>query len=207
MEFRSLFVSFTDDQHIENGVFEKDLFISYSSKDYDWVKESLLSLLDQNDIKYIIHSRDFVPGKAFIDNMADSVYNCRKVILIMTANYLSSGFCKDEMRMAMHRETSKDDASLIVVRIDNSIKTADIPKGLRHRTFIDVTSQEEVATWQRRILDHVRSDVRSAPDSLTSDESLQESDKKSLLEMFKLKKKKKKRNNLNNGEQELANQV
>ncbi|XP_022802355.1 leucine-rich repeats and immunoglobulin-like domains protein 1 isoform X1 [Stylophora pistillata] len=194
----------------EDGFFTKDVFISYSGKDYDWVKEFLMPPLDHNQINYIIHSRDFVPGKTFIENMADSVYNSRKVILIMSANYLASGFCKDEMYMATHRESARNDASLIVVRIDNSIKTADIPKILRHRTFIDVTSQEEVATWENRILDYVRSDSRPVPtprsaiESVTSNESMQFSETRNLLSKFKLKKKRKVPNNGRNVEQELV---
>lgn len=176
------------------------MFISYSTKDYDWVQQSLLPVLDENGIKYIIHSRDFVPGKAWLDNMADSVYNSRKVILVMSMNYLSSGFCKDEMRMAIHRCSERDDSSLIVVRIDN-IKSSDIPKSLRHRTFIDVTSKEETTTWQRRILEYVRSVISSG--SVTLDESFNEPDTKSLLSMFKLKRKKKP----NNVERELENQA
>ncbi|XP_078360730.1 uncharacterized protein LOC144645125 [Oculina patagonica] len=184
----------------DNHVFDNDLFISYSTKDYEWIQESLLTVLDENRIKYIIHSRDFVPGKAWHDNMADSVYNSRKVILVMSANYLSSGFCKDEMRMAMHRDSARDDSSLIVVRIDD-IKSCDIPKPLRHRTFIDVTSKEEIATWQRRILEHVRSDNRS--ESMTSDESVNVSDTRSLLSRLKLKRTKKN----NNVGRELENQA
>lgn len=193
---------FTDDN--EDGFFTKDLFISYSGKDYDWVKEHLMPLLDHNQIDYIIHSRDFEPGKAWIENMADSVYNSRKVMLIMSANYLASGFCKDEMYMATHRESARNDASLIVVRIDPNIKTADLPKILRHRTFIDVTSQEEVTTWKGRILEYVRSDSRpvplprSATESVTSNESMQFSETRTLLSIFKLKKKKRVQKNLSN---------
>ena len=157
-------------------------------------------MLDENGIKYIIHSRDFVPGKAWIDNMADSVYNSRKVILVMSMNYLSSGFCRDEMRMAIHRCSERDDSSLVVVRVDN-IKSSDIPKSLRHRTFIDVTSREEANTWQRRILEYVRSVISSG--SVTSEESFNEPDAKSLLWIFKLKRKKKR----NNAERKLETQA
>lgn len=211
LQFCSLFFFFTDDN--EDGFFTKDVFISYSGKDYDWVKEHLMPLLDHNQIDYIIHSRDFEPGKAWIENMADSVYNSRKVMLIMSANYLASGFCKDEMYMAAHRESARNDASLIVVRIDPNIKTADLPKILRHRTFIDVTSQEEVTTWKGRILEYVRSDSRPVPlprsaiESVTSNESMQFSETRTLLSIFKLKKKKRVQKYLSNVERELSHQV
>ena len=157
-------------------------------------------MLDENNINYIIHSRHLVAGKAWHDNMADSVYNSRKVILVMSANYLSSGSCKDEMQMAVHRCSSRDDSSLIVVRIDD-IRSCDIPKSLHHRTFIDVTSREEITTWQRRILGYVQSDNRSG--SMTSDESINVPDTRSLISIFNLKRKKKR----DNAERELEDQA
>ncbi|XP_068747945.1 uncharacterized protein [Montipora capricornis] len=170
--------------------FSHDVFVSYSSKDYDWVKDNLQPLFDGNNINYIIHSRDFIPGKAFFDNMADSVYTSRKVILVMSKNYLSSGFCKDEMHMALFRAARNDEkGSLIVVKIDD-VKPQDIPKSLRHKTFIDYTSKEEAATWKIRILEFVSSKNRSL--SVSADgELVGTSDTISLiLNKFKLKRKK-----------------
>lgn len=185
----------------ENPVFENDVFVSYSSKDYRWIEQTLLPVFDQNGIKYIIHSRDFVPGKAFYENMVDSVYNSKKVIVVLSMNYLASGFCKEEMRMAEHRCAERDDSSLIVVRIDN-IKLRDVPKSLRHRTFIDYTSPEEASTWQNRVLEYVQSDINMSS-SRSLDENLQEKDTKRLiLNSFRLKRKK--RENVN---RDLENQA
>ena len=190
---RSLFF-LTDGQDTDYHTFEKDVFVSYSSKDYDWVKEFLLPVFDNNNVNYTIHSRDFKPGKAFLDNMADSVYTSRKVILVMSANYLSSGFCKDEMHMALYRSAELDDASLILVKIDNT-KIKDIPKSLRHKTFIDLTSREEVTTWQNRILESVVSEDRSALSATPNEcaDGTGSSDKLQLIfKVLSLKKKRKK---------------
>ena len=96
----------------------------------------------------------------------------------MSMNYLSSGFCKDEMRMAAYRCAERDDSSLIVIRIDN-IKPTTIPKCLRHKTFIDSCSPEEVATWQNRVLECVQSDIISSS-SVTLDEDFNEQESKRL---------------------------
>jgi len=172
--------------------FEKDVFVSYSSKDFDWIAQHLSPVFDQNGVKYIIHSRDFKPGKAFYDNMADSVYNSRKVILVMSLNYLASGYCKEEMNMALHRCAARDDGSLIVVKIDN-MKPSDIPKSLRHKTFIDFTSREEVGTWQNRILEYVRS-TENRLLSVTSEDSADATGMSDTIQLilnaFKLKRKK-----------------
>lgn len=171
--------------------FHHDVFVSYSSKDYDWIQDNLQPVFDQNNINYIIHSRDFIPGKAFFDNMADSVYSSRKVILVMSKNYLASGFCKDEMHMALVRAARNDEAhSLIVVKIDD-VKPQNIPKSLRHKTFIDYASREESTTWKTRIVEFVLSGNRSLSVSAVAGEG-ETSDTISLfLSKFRLKPKKK----------------
>ena len=183
-------VILTDAQEGPDCQFTHDVFVSYSSKDYDWVKDNLQPLFDGSNIEYIIHTRDFIPGKAFFDNMADSVYSSRKVIFVMSKNYLSSGFCKDEMDMALFRAARNDEnRSLIVVKIDD-VKPHDIPKSLRHKTFIDYTSKEEATTWKKRILEFVSIANRSLSAS-TVEELVDTSDTMLLIpNKFKLKMKK-----------------
>lgn len=103
-------------------------------------------MLDDNGINYIIYLCDFVFGKVWFDNMVDSVYNSRKVIVIMFSNYFLSVFCRDEMWMVIYRCLERDDFLLIVVWIDN-IKFNDIFKSVCYRIFIDVISKEEMIMW------------------------------------------------------------
>ena len=64
---------------IEGNQYQYDLFVSFSGSDFHWVNDKLMPLLEKEQIKYCIHHRDFEVGKALIDNIADSVYNSKKV--------------------------------------------------------------------------------------------------------------------------------
>ena len=179
----------TDD--LEDQRFDKDVFVSYSSKDYGWVKQNLQPLLDRHGVQYIIHSRDFKPGKAFLDNMADSVYHSRRVILVISANYMGSSYCKAEMKMAVHRCAEKQDSSLVLIRIDH-MKAKELPKSVRNRTFIDYTSSEEKGTWEERVVGFVKSDADRSMSGEDSQETTVESltDRTSFLStLFKIQRK------------------
>ena len=86
-DFILIFVAFKDE--LPSKDFQYDVFISFSTLDYNWVRDNLTPVLERKRINYCIHSRDFIVGKAIIENIADSVYNSRKVLAIISHNYLS----------------------------------------------------------------------------------------------------------------------
>ena len=134
--------------------YQFDVFISFSSHDYIWVKDILIPILDQQQIRYCIHSRDFIVGKAIIENIADSVYNSRKVLAILSHKYLASNFCREELQIALYRCTEMHDASLLLIRVDG-IDHSYLPRTLRRRTFLDYTSSSERIDWEQRLLNHL----------------------------------------------------
>lgn len=132
------------------------MFITYSSQDYDWVEKVLVPLFEKHKVRYIIHSRDFELGKPIAENMADCVYQSRKVLVVMSMNYIGSAYCNAELQMALQRSMEQDQSScVVVIRIDD-MKKNKIPKSLRHKTFLDYTSREEKNTWEQRLLENVK---------------------------------------------------
>jgi hypothetical protein len=57
--------------------FQYDVFISYSHKDQDWVRNTLLPTLEKNGVKVIIDYRDFEPGAPSITEMERAVKDSR----------------------------------------------------------------------------------------------------------------------------------
>uniref|UniRef100_A0A8C6WT03 TIR domain-containing protein n=1 Tax=Neogobius melanostomus TaxID=47308 RepID=A0A8C6WT03_9GOBI len=59
-----------------------DAFVSYNVHDEDWVYGELLYELEERQgWKLCLHHRDFIPGKAIIENITDAIYSSRKTLL------------------------------------------------------------------------------------------------------------------------------
>ena len=136
----------------EEGVTSNKLFISYSSKDFAWVSENLISILDKHSIPYSIHIRDFELGKSFVQNMAESVYGSRQVLIVLSDNYLASNFCREELHMAIQRGVDTGDSSLILVMIDKFTKRQ-LPSALRRKKSLDFEKHKKKQDWEKKLLD------------------------------------------------------
>ncbi|CAH3172935.1 unnamed protein product, partial [Porites lobata] len=156
-----IFLSLVKPPHLETDDFQYDVFVSFSTLDYPWVRDSLTPMLERKQINYCIHSRDFVVGKAIIENMADSVYNSRKVLAVISQNYLASHFCREELEIALYRCTKMADSSLLLIRVDD-VDKKNLPKTLRRRTFLDYSSAMERSEWEQRLLKHIQVDESDA---------------------------------------------
>ena len=64
------------------------VFISYSSKDGDWVKNWLLPNLEKEGVQTHIDYRDFEIGVPSIVNMEKAVEKCAKTILVLSPNWV-----------------------------------------------------------------------------------------------------------------------
>ena len=151
----------TSDYHEDHSVFEQsfyfsgfkfDAFIIYSTTDETWVKKKLLSILEKkHNIKCCIHYRDFLPGVPFVENMAQSVYNSRKTIAVVSKSFLSSNYCNHELNIALHRLVERGDNSVIVIKLDD-VEDSDLPIELQFRSYIDFTKATDKKTWEYKLV-------------------------------------------------------
>ena len=126
--------------------FEFDVFISYSSKDEEWVTKTLLPRLEGRGIKACIDFRDFIPGKAALHNMRDAVKRSRRTLLVMTPNWVASEWTVYEELLAR----SKDPAGVKQRTIPLLRAKCDIPEDIAILTYINFTraDREEIAWGQ-----------------------------------------------------------
>ena len=128
-----------------------DAFVSFNAGDREWVKESLHDKLENHNPPYklCIHYRDFVPGAPIVDNILRNVKKSRRMIMVLSQNFIQSDWCMLEFRTA-HRKVLEGRANyLIIVLFDDvNVDSLDyeLKLYLRTNTYLSVQSK---SFWQQ----------------------------------------------------------
>ena len=131
-----------------SGKFQFDVFISYSSKDKDWVRGELLKGIEQAGLKAFIDYRDFTRGAPSIKEMERGVLQCRKTLLILTPEYINSEWCEIEAIMGHALSPANRDLRLIPL-----LKTeCDKPPRIAALTHINFTDGADFDLAWRQLL-------------------------------------------------------
>ncbi|CAH1790429.1 unnamed protein product [Owenia fusiformis] len=102
----------------QHGDFEFDFdgFMSYSSLDKNWALTNIYAHL-ANKYKYNIcmDDRNFMPGAYIADVIVESISKSNKIILIISQNFLRSGWCTFEMNLARGELATRGRDCLILI--------------------------------------------------------------------------------------------
>lgn len=138
-----------EDNDIEDKLY--DAFVSYSSYDYDWVLENLLPKLETREHPYrlCLADKDFLPSESIIENICRCVRYSRRMIVILTKNYVQSEWCKMEFAEAHHRVINDRKMYLVILRF-NGVNNDELNDAMRSyvktNTYIEVKS---AWLWER----------------------------------------------------------
>ncbi|XP_071950839.1 toll-like receptor 2 [Antedon mediterranea] len=117
-----------------------DAFVSYNSKDQDWVLKVLQPSLEDRNYKLCIDYRDFMPGEAVVNNIANAVKYSRKVLLLVSKHFAKSEWCYFELEMARMRMFDNHEDILVVVLLEK-VPSKHMPillhKILTKKTYIE----------------------------------------------------------------------
>jgi hypothetical protein len=80
--------------------YKYDLFISYSHRDIDWVKNKLIPELEAHNFLICIDFIQFRTGSFGITEMERAVVESKRVLLVLTEDYVNSEWTKFESVMA-----------------------------------------------------------------------------------------------------------
>ena len=109
-------------------MFEYDAFVAYHKNDLKWITNELLKnldeealgddLSDQTRFRLCIHDRDFIPGISIEDNIVRAIENSRKTILVLSKDFLTSGWCDFELQIARMESFDKGRNVIVVVMLE-----------------------------------------------------------------------------------------
>lgn len=121
-----------------------DAFVSYSSKDEAFVVRELVPHLEDGPeggagFRLCVHFRDFAVGASIAESIISAVENSKRVIIILSDNFLSSEWCQYEFQTAHHRllEERKNRIIMILLHdIDTNLLDNQLRDYLKTRTYV-----------------------------------------------------------------------
>ena len=128
----------------------KDFFISYTGSDTQyatWVAE----LLESKGFKVVIQAWDFRPGDNFVKKIDDALRECKKLLIILSQNYLRSEWCRTEWTSKLAEKSNPNDGAIIPIRVE----PVEVEGLLSPIVYIDIVDKDEPDARQC-ILDGIR---------------------------------------------------
>ena len=128
----------------EDALRPYDAFVSYSSDDEHFVIRELVPYLEENQrrrpgYRLCVHYRDFAVGASIAESIILAVKHSKRVIIILSENFLHSEWCQFEFQKAYHQllEEKRNRIIMILLHdIDNQMLDNQLGDYLKTRTYV-----------------------------------------------------------------------
>jgi len=125
-----------------------DVFISYSDEDEKWVKGTLLTRLEEADLRVCIGDRDFEPGVAILINTEDAVECSRKTVIVLTPAWVQSEWAVFQSLLARTADPAGRQARMIPLLLSK----CQVPRWIDFLARLDFTEDEDHAAQLQRLI-------------------------------------------------------
>ena len=106
-------------------------FVTYGDFHYRWAVYELRARLMRDGFRLLLPDLDFEPGKYHVDNIMDAIDNSRRVIFVITREFLSDEWCDYQMQIARCHAFRNPNQNFIIVILRDDIALHEIPKSLQ----------------------------------------------------------------------------
>jgi hypothetical protein len=127
------------------------IFISYSSKDREWVSNWLLPKLEKSGLEVCIDYRDFKIGRSSLINMEVAVDWCYKILLVLTPDWVESEWTNFEALMVQ----TEDIIGLRGRLLPLMLKQCELPRRLGIFTYADFKDESNWDFEMSRLLEQL----------------------------------------------------
>lgn len=148
-----------------------DAYISYSDRDYDWALLHLLPGIDigqhedvmfEGNFKLFFHPRDKKPGFSVIANIFEHMSGSRKVIVVLSQDYIDDGMNIFKLDLATTLYHNQEIDDIIVIKVGN-VPARRIPAHLytqmRSGRFIEWENDpNSIERFKAKLKDRLRGD-------------------------------------------------
>ncbi|VDI10787.1 Hypothetical predicted protein [Mytilus galloprovincialis] len=117
-----------------NHEYTYDAFISYSHKDSEWIKQ-FHDKISSMGFDLCLDAKNFIAGPGIAGNIINAIESSRKVVFIVTLNFLKSTWGSYEMEMTRMHASQKGREDMVIVVVKDEIKISDMPEVLKNMWF------------------------------------------------------------------------
>ena len=101
-------------RRLATEVFDYDVFVLFAEADLPWVRGRLMPELEgRRGLRLCVHDRDFLPGKAIVSNVADSVRSSKKLLAVFSRHFARSHWCRFELDLCLSQAVDNDEALIV----------------------------------------------------------------------------------------------
>ncbi len=120
--------------------YQYDYFCSYSHKDKDLIDDFVAVLLQhRSSLRIFVDRYELKTGSSWQAHIFEAIDQARKIICMLSPDYLASKICKEEFNIAYCRHRESDTGVLIPVYL----RQTDLPTYIRLCQYVDVSSNRE----------------------------------------------------------------
>lgn len=122
----------------------KDFFVSYTGTDLSfatWVAETL----ESSNYTVTIQAWDFRPGDNFVSKINEALLECKRLIVILSQNYLKSKWCEAEWTSKLAEQIESNERRIIPIRVE----PVDLKGLLSPIVYIDIVDKTEAEAKEK----------------------------------------------------------